>query len=353
MGACILKQNFFQQTVFPSREAFVGLGLHSGVPPPPRGCKPAFPRPLQPCFSPHSPLTSSPTFSRIVNDILDLAKLQHNKIQLENTEFDLRSCIESALATAAAIPKAAELQLGYLMPCDLTIQGDSNRLQQILLNLLSNAIKFTDEGLVTLTCQVMKMGDSMQVQFMVEDTGTGISWEDCKHLLKDFGQVGSSIAQRQCGTGLGLVISQHLLKAMGSKMEIESTPGQGSKFFFALQCQGKMQLPPMVTKEKKALIVHRCPQQIRRVEAHCESLGMKVCHDPTECGVTHLVIPFRWHETDCVPSALRQLLEAWGFRALGHALCHCHCGAFTGQVPLSAACHPPSAPVIHSSCSRS
>uniref|UniRef100_A0A7S4GH47 Histidine kinase n=1 Tax=Eutreptiella gymnastica TaxID=73025 RepID=A0A7S4GH47_9EUGL len=212
---------------------------------------------------------------RIVNDILDLEKLQHNKFQLENTEFDLRSCIESALATATAIPKAAKLQLGYLMPCDLTIQGDSNRLRQILLNLLSNAIKFTDEGLVTLTCQVMKMGDSMQVQFMVEDTGTGISWEDCKQLWKDFGQVGSSIAQRQCGTGLGLVISQHLLKAMGSKMEIESTPGQGSKFFFTLQCQGKIQLPPMVTKEKRALIVHGCRQQIRRVEAHCESLGMK------------------------------------------------------------------------------
>ena len=226
-------------------------------------------------------MTSSPTLSRIVNDILDLAKLQHNKFELVNTEFDLRTCIESALATAAAIPKAAELQLGYLMPCDLTIQGDNNRLQQILLHLLSNAIKFTAEGLVTLTCQVMKMGDSMQVQFKVEDTGIGISSEDCKHLLKDFGQVGSSIAQRQCGTGLGLVISQHLLKAMGSKMEIESTPGQGSKFFFTLQCQGKIQLPAMVIKEKKALIVHSCRQQIQRLEGHCESLGMKVCHDPT------------------------------------------------------------------------
>ena len=274
--ACSNKQFFHHAEVLLDSACIRALS-----PPPPPGCKPAFPRPLQSCFSPHSPLTSSPIFSRIVNDILDLAKLQHDKFQLVSTEFDLRSCIESALATAAAIPKAAKLQLGYLMPCDLTIHGDSNRLQQILLNLLSNAIKFTEEGLVTLTCQVMKMGDNVQVQFMVEDTGTGISSEDCKHLLKDFGQVGSSIAQRQCGTGLGLVISQHLLKAMGSKMEIESTPGQGSKFFFTLQCQGEIQLPPMETKEKRALIVHNCRQQIQRVEAHCESLGMKVCHDPT------------------------------------------------------------------------
>ena len=280
-GGLHVETKFFSANSFSITRSFCWTRLAFGSPPPPpprlQTCLPQAPPTL---FQPPQP-SDIPTFSRIVNDILDLEKLQHNKFQLENTEFDLRSCIESALATATAIPKAAKLQLGYLMPCDLTIQGDSNRLRQILLNLLSNAIKFTDEGLVTLTCQVMKMGDSMQVQFMVEDTGTGISWEDCKQLWKDFGQVGSSIAQRQCGTGLGLVISQHLLKAMGSKMEIESTPGQGSKFFFTLQCQGKIQLPPMVTKEKRALIVHGCRQQIRRVEAHCESLGMKVCHDPT------------------------------------------------------------------------
>ena len=225
------------------------------------------------------PLTLLSTLFRIVNDILDFAKLQHGKLELAIEEFDLRNCIESALTTAAAMPKAAGLQLGYLMSHDVTIKGDSHRLQQILLNLLCNAIKFTEKGSVTLSCRLLSVEDGVRIQFMVEDSGTGISSQDLDHLMKDFGQVGSSVAQRHCGTGLGLVISQHLLKAMGTKMEIESTPGLGSRFFFSLQCPGELYLPPMEIKGKQALIIHSCHQHFAFAQSLCESLGMQVCHD--------------------------------------------------------------------------
>ena len=200
-------------------------------------------------------------------------------MELAIEEFDLRTCIESALTTAAAMPKAAGLQLGYLMSHDLTIEGDSHRLRQILLNLLCNAIKFTEKGSVTLSCRLLSVGDTIGMRFMVEDSGTGISSEELGHLLKDFGQVGSSVAQRQCGTGLGLVISQHLLKAMGTKMEIESTPGLGSRFSFSLQCPGELHLPPMETRDKQALVIHSCHQHFACAQSLCESLGMQVCQD--------------------------------------------------------------------------
>ena len=130
---------------------------------------------------------------RIVNDILDLAKLQHSKLTLQIAEFDVRTCIESAMAKAMAIPKAAELKLSLSMPCDISMYGDNNRLRQILLNLLSNSVRFTPEkGSVTLscTCQVatadMTEEDSIEIRFAVRDTGTGISADESRQLLKEF-----------------------------------------------------------------------------------------------------------------------------------------------------------------------
>ena len=230
--------------------------------------------------SPHYfiiPCTPSPALCRIVNDILDLAKMQHHKLELAIANFDLRTCIESALATVAAMPKSTKLHLGYALPHDVTLRGDGNRVRQILLNLLSNAVKFTEEGSVTLACQLMNTEDAVQVQFVVEDTGVGISPKDCKHLMQAFSQVGSSISQHQNGTGLGLLICQHLLKAMDSELELSSVPGEGSKFFFTLRSQGTVHLPPLETKGKKALAIGFCPDETALLRGHCESLAMEVC----------------------------------------------------------------------------
>ena len=227
----------------------------------------------------------SPAPCRIVNDILDLAKMQHHKLELEIADFDLRTCIESALATVAAMPKAAKLHLGYLLPHDLTLKGDDHRLRQILLNLLSNAVKFTKEGSVRLTCRVMNTEDAMQVQFLVADTGVGISPQDCKHLMQAFSQVTSSISRQPGGTGLGLLICRHLLNAMDSELEFSSVPDKGSKFFFTLRSQGTVHLPPPEAKGKSALIIDSGLGETEILRGHCESLAMKVCQAMTDSTV--------------------------------------------------------------------
>ena len=215
----------------------------------------------------------------LVNDILDRAKLQHGEVQLKMAHFDLRSCMESALAIATAMPKASTVELRYFLPCDLTIRGDSNRLRQILFNLLSNAIKFTEQGSIVLTCAVTRMGLGFELNFMVEDTGIGISPEESKGLMKEVRQVRSMINQEINGTRLGLVVTQQLLKAMGATLELKSVPGQGSQFFFTLKCEATIHKPPLETQRRSALIIHPSREEGKCVQRHCESLGMKVCQE--------------------------------------------------------------------------
>lgn len=184
--------------------------------------------------------SSADSLITIVNDILDFSKIESGRLDLEEHPFDLRTCIEEALELLA--PKAAEkkLDLGYTLEDSIPaiFIGDITRLRQILVNLVGNAVKFTSEG------EVMVMGklteqepETPMLHFSVRDTGIGISKDKQSRLFKAFSQVDSSTTRHFGGTGLGLVISKRLAESMGGRMWVESEAGQGSTFFFTIQCK--------------------------------------------------------------------------------------------------------------------
>jgi signal transduction histidine kinase/CheY-like chemotaxis protein len=179
--------------------------------------------------------TSSEALLTIINDILDFSKIEAGRMELEELPFDLRECVDSAVAlvrTLAAdkgIGVTSEMQAG--MPEVLI--GDVSRLRQILLNVLNNAIKFTQEGGVALTieCSPLGGGDAIELHLAVRDTGIGIPPEHIGRLFQSFSQTESSISRRFGGTGLGLAISKRLAEAMGGTMWAESEgAGEGSTF---------------------------------------------------------------------------------------------------------------------------
>ncbi len=173
----------------------------------------------------------------IINDILDFSKIEAGKLDIGNEAFSLRDVIHDALSVVATNAREKGIKFSsHLTPGmhDAFI-GDPLRLRQILTNLLHNAVKFTERGEVTLTInEQQRSEESMRLKFEVSDTGIGISREQQRHLLEPFHQADASITRKFGGTGLGLSISQRLLEIMGSTLELQSTPDEGSSFSFSL-----------------------------------------------------------------------------------------------------------------------
>ncbi|SDD54685.1 response regulator [Ruegeria marina] len=180
------------------------------------------------------------TLLTIINDILDFSKVEAGALDLEELEIDLVEAVEAAVELV--IPKADEK--GVELACRIApevprgVVGDPTRLKQVLLNLLNNAVKFTEKGEVllgvSLAESVPEAGDTAHVTFSVCDTGIGIPADRMDRLFRSFSQVDASTTRRYGGTGLGLAISQRLVEKMGGKIEVESKPGYGSTFSFAL-----------------------------------------------------------------------------------------------------------------------
>jgi osomolarity two-component system sensor histidine kinase TcsA len=180
---------------------------------------------------------SSQSLLTILNDVLDLAKVEAGKIHLESVPFDLSlvSCDAVRLMTAAAKNKELELTCDIKPGIPDTVIGDPERLWQILLNMVGNAIKFTADGGVYITIEVMSEYDNTAtIKFSVRDTGIGIAPEERKYLFMPFGQVDSSSTRKHGGTGLGLTISKHLVEMMGGSIGFESEKGHGSLFWFTI-----------------------------------------------------------------------------------------------------------------------
>jgi two-component system, sensor histidine kinase and response regulator len=170
---------------------------------------------------------------QLINDTLDLSKVEAGHIELESIEFDLNDLIEKAIEILAmrANEKGLELacHLSPDVPCSLI--GDPHRLHQILVNLISNAIKFTEKGSVTLEVKAdAAEADSGTVHFAVTDTGIGISQDKISVIFERFTQADASVARRYGGTGLGLTISKQLAGLMEGRIWAESIEGQGSTF---------------------------------------------------------------------------------------------------------------------------
>ena len=177
--------------------------------------------------------TSADALLDILNDILDLSKIEAGRLELEKTEFSLRQVIEEAVELHALRAEANHIELNCHIPPSLENQfyGDAGRLRQILLNLVSNAVKFTEKGEVQTSVQQLEATEQgLRLQFTVKDTGIGISPEMCDKVFDAFRQADGSTTRRYGGTGLGLSISKQLSEMMDGDMWVESTPGEGSQF---------------------------------------------------------------------------------------------------------------------------
>ena len=173
----------------------------------------------------------------VINDVLDIARIESGQLQLERVPFDLCEAVKSTAQTLAF--KAEEKGLQFLvtppyLPAPVVL-GDSFRLSQILLNLLSNAIKFTDKGSVELAGRLLRDApEELALEFRVTDTGVGIPADKLETIFESFRQAYTDTARRFGGSGLGLTISRRLAEQLGGQLRVESQPGRGSTFFFRL-----------------------------------------------------------------------------------------------------------------------
>ncbi|KAK7430636.1 hypothetical protein QQZ08_002928 [Neonectria magnoliae] len=184
--------------------------------------------------------TSANSLIMIINDILDLSKVDAGMMKLKYEWFHTRSLIEDVNELVSTMAIAKRLELNYLIEADVPawVKGDKVRIRQVLLNVIGNAIKFTSEGEVFSRCRV-RMGDGVNVveneimlEFAIMDTGRGFSEEEAELMFKPFSQIDGSSTRQHGGSGLGLVISRQLAELHGGKMEGKAIPGKGSTFTF-------------------------------------------------------------------------------------------------------------------------
>jgi two-component system, sensor histidine kinase and response regulator len=182
-------------------------------------------------------MTSAEALMRVINDILDFSKIEAGKLEIVREDFAVRAAVDDVAEIVGV--KAAErgLALEVSVGQDVTpvINGDGNRVRQVLMNLLSNAAKFTSEGAVTVTVDLVDgAGSDERLRFEVADTGIGIDTEKLAALFEPFSQADATTTRRYGGTGLGLCISKQLVELMDGEIGCASEPGVGSRFWFTL-----------------------------------------------------------------------------------------------------------------------
>jgi PAS domain S-box-containing protein len=173
----------------------------------------------------------------VINDILDFAKIESGKINLESIPFDIIKTVQDAVRslTFKSDEKGLVLRILGLNENLPLAKGDPYRLRQVLVNLISNAIKFTEQGAITITIDAsQRSGTHLPVTFSVADTGIGISAENLSQVFSSFQQANSSVPRLYGGTGLGLTICKNLVELQGGEIGVRSEPGQGSCFYFTI-----------------------------------------------------------------------------------------------------------------------
>ena len=182
---------------------------------------------------------SSHNLIAIVNDILDLSKMNAKKMQIEHTAFNIFEAIDLTVAPFAQQADQKDIELGLFVDPTLSpyLIGDPTKLSQILTNLIGNAIKFTDAyGKINLFVQSVKRSDDeVELRFSVEDNGIGLTQDQKNSIFEAYGQASSSTSRKYGGTGLGLTISRKMVHLMGGELEVESAKDEGAIFFFTLK----------------------------------------------------------------------------------------------------------------------
>ena len=184
---------------------------------------------------------SADSLLRLLNDILDLSKIESGKLKFEETRFSPHSVVSQIIALLSASAGSKQISLTSEVSEDVptTLIGDPLRLRQCILNLMGNAIKFTAVGGVSLKMKASPTEDPDHccLTISISDTGIGMDAEAQSRLFQKFSQADSSTTRRYGGSGLGLAISQHLVRHMGGEIEVKSEPGRGSVFSFSIELQ--------------------------------------------------------------------------------------------------------------------
>ena len=249
---------------------------------------------------------SAHTLLALLNDILDLSKIESGHLVLENIDFRLSTILEEAasLFGPTASQKGLVLDVNVKPAGQDIFKGDPQRIQQILFNLIGNAIKFTERGSITVK-QLQTRDENQRTRLTLEviDTGIGISEEGRARLFRDFSQEDSSTSRRFGGSGLGLSISRHLVAAMGGEIGFDSVKGQGSRFYFVVS------LPD---GDEKA-VVTRSSKTAALAAEHLKSMQLNVLVAEDTPATRHLLTTMltRWgHHVVAVEDGLEAVRAA-------------------------------------------
>ncbi len=222
----------------------------------------------------------------LINDILDLSRIEAGKMELNFEDLDIGQLIRSVMSTVRGLVKEKPIQLEEHIETNLPrVRADATRIRQVLLNLLQNAAKFTEEGYIRVRAVQERDADNRpQVRVSVEDTGIGIAPEDQANLFQPFSQVDSSTTRKVGGTGLGLSISRNLIELHGGEITMDSRLGRGSTFHFTLPYERGVPDYPDVEPQRIILSIDDDPRVIELYRRYLKQQGYQVVplYDPTE-----------------------------------------------------------------------
>jgi PAS domain S-box-containing protein len=229
---------------------------------------------------------------QVINDILDISKIEAGKLTLDDSEFSLDELLSSAMALVTTQGRAKGLEM--ILDQDHLperLRGDPTRLSQILINLLANAVKFTEHGWVRLRGELLaEVGQRVHVRFEVQDTGPGISADRQAALFNAFEQADNSSSRRHGGTGLGLALSRQLARAMGGDAGVDSAPGSGSTFWVTAWLERGTETTkraaPMALQGMRAMLVDDLPEAQTVIGEQLRLLGLEV--DSVDSGAAAL-----------------------------------------------------------------
>lgn len=241
--------------------------------------------------------TSGRALLSLVNDILDLSKIEAGKLELDVHDFDLEQLVRDTteMLWHRAHEKRLELVCDFDPQARQIYSGDSNRLGQILINLVNNAVKFTEHGEVVLNVACDRLDEnSATIRFTVSDTGIGIPEDRANRLFQPFSQIDNSTTRKYGGTGLGLAICKHLVEMMGGQISVESRVGEGTKFWFTLvltvreHCESYSEYERRGLRGRRVLIVDDNESNRLIMEEHTRRWGMRAMTAASVVEAIHL-----------------------------------------------------------------
>ncbi|CAH0537561.1 ATP-binding protein [Vibrio marisflavi] len=216
--------------------------------------------------------TSSQTLLVLLNDILDLSKIESGNLALSLANIDIRELIYEALNMVLVRASKQDVELGVDIDLDIPpiLSIDGYRFKQVLLNLLTNAVKFTHRGIVNIEAELMSKESGSWLAIRVIDTGTGIDKHKQKAIFEPFTQENSTITQRFGGTGLGLAICRQLVELMGGTIKVDSTHGMGSCFEFEIPFEEPHEQPCRASISLNTLVIANGSSYTSLIERECQ-----------------------------------------------------------------------------------